>query len=143
MPIEVSTYWNLQATNDKILYQRRGIKDEKTQLLAFDLKERKETKLGEFDTYLLSNDQKKILIKSKNNYYVLDFAVAELKPDKKVPTQEMVVWVDKKAEWEQIFYEAWRQMRDFFYVPNMHGVDWEKIKINMKFCYLMLLINMI
>lgn len=88
MPIEVSTYWNLQATNDKILYQRRGIKDEKTQLLAFDLKERKETKLGEFDTYLLSNDQKKILIKSKNNYYVLDFAVAELKPDKKSPPKK-------------------------------------------------------
>ena len=88
LPIEVSTYWNLQATNDKILYQRRGIKDEKTQLLAFDLKERKETKLGEFDTYLLSNDQKKILIKSKNNYYVLDFAVAELKPDKKSPPKK-------------------------------------------------------
>ncbi|HCM29316.1 MAG TPA: S41 family peptidase [Bacteroidales bacterium] len=128
LPIDVSTYWNLQDTDDKILYQRKGSKDEKVQLFAFDLKERKETKLGEFDTYLLSIDKKKILVKNKDNYYVLDFAVGELKPDKKVPTQDMIVWIDKKAEWQQIFYEAWRQMRDFFYVPNMHGLNWEKIK---------------
>ena len=32
------------------------------------------------------------------------------------------------AEWEQIFRESWRQMRDFFYVPNLHGVDWKAIK---------------
>jgi len=47
------------------------------------------------------------------------------------------VWIDKKAEWQQIFYEAWRQMRDFFYVPNMHGLDWEKIKNKYEvFCHI-------
>ena len=31
-------------------------------------------------------------------------------------------------EWEQIFNEAWRRYRDFFYVPNMHGYDWEALR---------------
>jgi len=38
------------------------------------------------------------------------------------------VLVDRKAEWTQIFNEAWRQMRDFLFAPNMHGVDWPKMK---------------
>jgi hypothetical protein len=33
--------------------------------------------------------------------------------------------LDRHAEWAQIYNEAWRQMRDFFYAPNMHGVDWK------------------
>ena len=49
----------------------------------------------------------------------------------------MKVWVDQKAEWKEIYNECWRQMRDFFYDPNMHGVDWKKIQINMLFCFLM------
>ena len=30
----------------------------------------------------------------------------------------------REAEWKQIFHEAWRVNRDFFYDPNMHGADW-------------------
>ncbi len=32
--------------------------------------------------------------------------------------------VEPAAEWKQIFWNAWRLMRDYFYVPNMHGLDW-------------------
>jgi tricorn protease len=40
----------------------------------------------------------------------------------------MKVYIDKDQEWKQIFDEAWRQMRDFFYVENMHGVNWPAMK---------------
>lgn len=36
--------------------------------------------------------------------------------------------IDPVEEWEQIFNEAWRIERDFFYDSNMHGTDWEKMK---------------
>ena len=36
----------------------------------------------------------------------------------------MQVDLDRQAEWNQIFNECWRQMRDFVYDPNLHGVDW-------------------
>jgi tricorn protease len=35
--------------------------------------------------------------------------------------------VDPREEWEQIFTDAWRRHRDFFYVENMHGVDWDAV----------------
>ncbi|WP_246173818.1 S41 family peptidase [Limnoglobus roseus] len=38
------------------------------------------------------------------------------------------VRVDPRAEWKQIFHEAWRINRDFFYDPNMHGADWPAVE---------------
>jgi tricorn protease len=40
----------------------------------------------------------------------------------------MEVKLDRSKEWAQIFHECWRQMRDFFYVPNLHGVDWVAVR---------------
>ena len=36
--------------------------------------------------------------------------------------------LDRHAEWNQIYFECWRQMRDFFYAPNMNGVDWKAMR---------------
>ena len=36
----------------------------------------------------------------------------------------MKVQLDRRAEWNEIYHECWRQMRDFVYAPNMQGVDW-------------------
>jgi tricorn protease len=35
--------------------------------------------------------------------------------------------VNPAKEWEQIFWDAWRLCRDYFYVRNMHGVDWKAV----------------
>ena len=35
--------------------------------------------------------------------------------------------LDRSAEWEQMFEEAWRYERDYFYDPNMHGRDWNVV----------------
>jgi len=36
---------------------------------------------------------------------------------------------DPPAEWQQIFTEAWRMERDFYYEPDMHGLDWAEVKV--------------
>lgn len=36
--------------------------------------------------------------------------------------------LDRRAEWGQIFNEAWRVVKYHFYDPNLHGVDWNGIK---------------
>lgn len=48
--------------------------------------------------------------------------------DGKVNFETVEVRVDPRAEWKQIFEEAWRVNRDFFYDPNMHGADWPAMK---------------
>lgn len=47
---------------------------------------------------------------------------------KSVPTSNMIAYIDPRDEWEQVFTDAWRIQRDFFYVDNLHGVDWEAIR---------------
>ena len=36
--------------------------------------------------------------------------------------------IEPRAEWAQIFREAWRINRDYFYAPNMHGADWDAVR---------------
>jgi tricorn protease len=40
----------------------------------------------------------------------------------------LIADVDPRQEWVQIFHEVWRRYRDFFYVSNMHGYDWEALR---------------
>ena len=51
---------------------------------------------------------------------------------KPVSTSGMVTEIDPQQEWAQIFNEVWRQYRDWFYVPNMHGFDWKQIRDDYK-----------
>jgi tricorn protease len=41
---------------------------------------------------------------------------------------DLRAYVDPKAEFKQIFDEAWRNQRDYLYVPNEHGADWPKVR---------------
>jgi len=45
------------------------------------------------------------------------------KPDGTLPLEAMKVYVDPRAEWEQMFREVGRIERDFFYDPNLHGAN--------------------
>jgi tricorn protease len=42
--------------------------------------------------------------------------------------EEVQVKIDPREEWPNIFYEAWRIQRDYFYDPQMHGANWEAMK---------------
>ena len=39
-------------------------------------------------------------------------------------TDDMQVYVNPRDEWQQMYHEVWRIERDFFYDPNLHGVNW-------------------
>jgi tricorn protease len=43
-------------------------------------------------------------------------------------TATLRMYLDPKEEFKQIFYEGWRNQRDYLYVPNLHGADWMKMK---------------
>ena len=51
------------------------------------------------------------------------------KLDKPMTVKGLQVEVDPRAEWRQMFNEAWRIQRDYFYDPNMHGVDWDAVRV--------------
>jgi tricorn protease len=124
IPVTASSYRNLGSVGEKLYYIRNGSKDEKAKLFLYDLDKQKETELGEFNGYEISADGKKMLVGQEGSYAIIDLPTAKIEIKEKLNLSDMKVQLDRRAEWTQIYNEAWRQMRDFFYDPNMHGVDW-------------------
>jgi tricorn protease len=101
--------------------------DQQASLKIFEMKERKETTLVENARgYTLSHDGSKILVRQESNYKLYD-AKPKAKDPKTVSTNSLQVDRIPVEEWEQIFDEVWRRFRDFFYVENMHGYDWDAL----------------
>ena len=95
---------------------------------VYDLAEKKETDLGSGLNYVISSNGKKMLASQKGKYEVINLPSGPIKITKPMDLSGMKMSVNLKEEWAQIFDESWRQMRDFFYAPNMHGVDWEAMR---------------
>jgi tricorn protease len=128
LPIDAANYGNLESAGNNLYYIRKSSKDEKSQLLMYDLGELKETGLGEADGFEISADLKKMLIGREKSYYIVDLPKTKLDLKEKLDLSSMEVNLNKRDEWAQIFNECWRQMREFFYAPNMHGVDWAAMR---------------
>ena len=127
LPIKAGNYWSLNPVDDKIYYMFSSSEEQDNNMKMYSLKDKKETNLGNFGGFEISANHKKMIVRKDHKYYVIDLPSSEFKTEKPVSFANMEVFVDNKAEWKQIYDEAWRQMRDFFYDPNMQGVDWKKM----------------
>jgi tricorn protease len=131
LPPDASQYASLGAVNGKVLYRRAprtGADDEKSPLLFWDLEEREEkTILDNADDYVISADGSKMLVASGGSFAIIDIAPGQ-KMDKPLTTSSMEMTVVPPEEWRQIFLDSWRFERDYFYDPNMHGVDWPAMR---------------
>ena len=125
LPVGASNYFNLQAVTDKVYYSERSSGGRgPASLKMFDLKKKEETELGSGINYIISASGKKMLVFKGDQRAVIDLPQAKIDIKDPIDVSSMNVLVDYRQEWEQVFEESWRQMRDFFYVPNMHGLDW-------------------
>lgn len=129
LPIEASDYSNLLATNDKAYYIRNNSSNGKRTLFMYSFEDREEKEIAECTSFIISQDGKKMLFRRSRDYYVINVPTSSPKLEKKVSFNNMQVYPDFKQEWTQIYYESWRQMRDFFYDENMHGIDWNDVKV--------------
>lgn len=74
----------------------------------------------------VSNDGKKMLAQVNGNWQVMDTGGPSGKDGKSLKV-DLQMNLNKTAEWTQMFEEAWRYERDYFYDPNMHGRDWNEV----------------
>ncbi|HEX8253789.1 MAG TPA: PDZ domain-containing protein, partial [Thermoanaerobaculia bacterium] len=120
-------YSNLNAVANGILYTRGG---DATSLKFYNIEDRKEeTVLETLQGYELSANGEKILASLGQNRYAIVNAKPGQKPaDSMLNLSNMEMRIDPKAEWQQQFTDAWRILRDWFYDPNMHGLDWNGIR---------------
>ena len=131
LPPEAGNYPRLAAASGMVIYHRAprsGSGDEQAPIVAFNLEDREEqTILGDADAFRLSANGKKLLVANRGQYAIVD-AAPKQKMDAPLKTSEMTMQLDPRAEWEQIFSDVWRLQRDYFYDPNMHGVDWDQMR---------------
>ncbi|HWZ95810.1 MAG TPA: PDZ domain-containing protein, partial [Opitutaceae bacterium] len=139
LPITPANYGSIQSVDDKIFYLRQtdNNDDEETEnssagrsmLCVYDLKERKETELGGASGFEITADKKKMLVQSGDSYAIIDLPSAKIElKDNQLDFSSLEMHLDRHAEWTQIYNECWRQMRDFFYAPNLNGVDWPAMR---------------
>jgi len=136
VPVSAANYAGLSAVKGSLLYVRSGNlyygRDSETRpsLMIYSLKDRKESVLLEdVSHYAVSRDGNKVLARQGQNYQLLDAKPGGGGSKKTVSTAGLVVDRVPQQEWVQIFNEVWRRYRDFFYVKNMHGYDWEKLRV--------------
>ncbi len=130
IPIRSGNYNNLGvAETGEILYiVRPSVRSESSKLRKYTLKDRKDEEVMELDNYLISADRKKMLY-MKGSVFGITAAGKKAEPGKGIISMaDISVKIDPLAEWPQIFDEAWRVNRDYFYDPGMHGVNWEAMK---------------
>jgi len=139
LPIEPGNYFGLSAASGSIYYvsipelpvfgDDDGEVSSQATLMTFDMKKREAKEvLSGIDGYDLSADGKKILYRAKQAFGIVDAGAGKKVGDGKIETGGLEVKVDPATEWAQEYNEAWRLQRDFFYDPNMHGVDWQAMK---------------
>jgi tricorn protease len=97
-------------------------------LYSFCFDKQNESKiLEEINAYKLSFDGKKIVYKKGNNIGIIGSSETGSKGNN-LNLADLKMWYEPKEEWKQIFNEAWRLERDYYYEPGMHGLDWDQMK---------------
>ena len=135
VPIHSGRYAGLSALDGKLVYIELGEPDPDADaapaaaIHVFD-REKREDKVvieGVEAGYALSKDGDKLLYRSKDTFGIIDVAEDKKVGDGKIETGALMATVDPKLEFAQMFAEAWRLERDFYYDPKMGGVDWKAI----------------
>jgi tricorn protease len=125
LPVPGGDYRNLQVGTTGQVYFLKTV-DNRTSLQRFELTTRKtEPFLADADDFVVSADGKKLLYRTKTAWSIVATTKKVEPSEGRIATDAIEIRIDPRAEWEQMFDEAWRINRDYFYAPNMHGIDWK------------------
>jgi tricorn protease len=137
LPLERSNYRYL-AANDKALFyldkdegdfnrfEFRLPRSMDLHRFCFEKKEQ-ELVIKAVNGYKLSANGEKIVYKKGDDVGIIEATEKESKGNN-LDMGNLKMWYEPQVEWTQIFNEAWRLERDFYYEPGMHGLDWDQMK---------------
>ncbi len=134
IPLEADNLSELYVTDENLIYQRSGPyyygreSSTKPAVMAYSIKDREAKSVVEDVTeWSLTADGKHVLaqLSSKEIKYI---EVGKSEDAKSVSLAGLATTRIAADEWHEIFAEAWRRYRDFFYVANMHGYDWQALR---------------
>jgi len=141
LPVPSGNIRELAAAAGRVYYRTEPISTlteplagEQPELHVFDMKDRKDHVLAEpVDAFVLSADGASVLYRH-DKAYTIATALPEKDAAKRASEAHtldlsgMRVLIDPVQEWNEMFHEAWRLERDFFFSPKMNGVDWDGVR---------------
>lgn len=125
VPLDIpeANYTDIQAADEGVIFftENENMYGGNT-LYKYTLKDKKREEIVQnVRSFKVSSDGNQILLSSRGSWEIFD---AKKKPgDGKLKISDMTIYVNPVEEWKQIFREAWRFQRDYFYVENVHGLD--------------------
>jgi tricorn protease len=130
LPIDPGMYSNLAASSESKLYyisrKPHSSFGDPQSLRMYDLAEREDKEIMQANWFELSANGKKMLYRKGRSWGITDTGK---KPENgNLNTKAIEVKIDPVKEWVNIFNEAWRVNRDYFYDPGYHGLDWNAMK---------------
>jgi tricorn protease len=135
VPVPRGNYSSLDVDAKRLYVVSTDTTDRKRTLRTIALDNKKtppDAFMEDIRRYELSLDRKKVLVQKGDDFYVLEAAAkAPAAPELAKAKVDLSGWtfrLDPRDEWRQMFVDAWRMERDYFYDRKMHGVDWPAIR---------------
>ncbi|HZH40894.1 MAG TPA: S41 family peptidase [Gemmatimonadales bacterium] len=134
VPVPAGNYANLSVGSDRIFYLSFATSFDNTRsLMSLEISSqapKAKTVSEGLRQYELTADRKKLMIEKDGDTYVVDAASAPATLESKSQVQ-LADWtfpIDPREEFAEMFREAWRLERDYFYDQHMNGVDWPAMR---------------
>ncbi len=127
LPLPTGSYGALRASATALFYMK--FDGGSPRLMRYDLDKNKEDEvLAPVADYDLSADGTQILVTSGGRRAIVDAKPGQKIGENALDLGDLQMRLEPQREYRQIFDDAWRLMRDWFYDPNMHGVDWPAMR---------------
>jgi tricorn protease len=143
MPIPARNYYGLAAGKSGVLFLTEGPTVDPIEydefgpplkIHKFELKTRKTDQiLDGVNSFNLSFDGEKMLYAKQNQWSIGPAAKPAEGPPQPgqggpLKLDSMEVYVDPRAGWKHMYYQVWRDERDFLYDPGLHGLELDAVK---------------
>lgn len=134
VPVPTANIGTVGETNGVVFYTTYpnpvlgpSLPGEAPALMAYDMNKREGKQLvGGASDFEISADGKSLLYTANNDWYTRPADMSAGNGDK-LDLSHMQMKVDPQAEWKEMYWQAWRLERDFFFNPKMNGKDWNAI----------------
>lgn len=105
-------------SGSRVIYSGEG------NISYYDLASKQSGQITAGGGFSISDDEKKLMVGNR----VVDASGTNVPPTTgRLSFGSLKLQIDPVAEWQQMYWDAWRLLRDYFYVENMHGLDWPAI----------------
>ncbi|SUJ15629.1 Tricorn protease homolog 1 [Sphingobacterium spiritivorum] len=123
LPLPAGYYKLDGRVEDMLLYQRGRT------IGGYDLKKLEDKVFVEgAGGFEVSADGKKLMYSLGGSYFIVNSNQKPIPDNGKLKIDNVKQLVDPAAEWKQVFNEVWAMEKEYFYVENMHGADWNAVK---------------